>query len=103
MLHYIEIEALSDEGCIFSSGEIFGGLFGEMAAKAMRRPIQGGLEAFNNAMRGKAEATYATMDKPKRTKPASKAPTPASKLTLPKLTTPMESVMGFGRAPKRKS
>ena len=98
ILHYIEIEALSDEGCIFSSGEIFGGLLGEMAAKAMRRPIRGGFEAFNNAMREKAEATYAAMEKPRK----AKAKTAPLKLPALKSVKPAESMLAFGRAPRRK-
>jgi len=73
-LRYLEIEKLDEDACIFSNGEIFSGWFGPYIAKRMRQPFKDGFVAFNEAMKHRAEAVYATMEKPAQPKPALKIP-----------------------------
>lgn len=55
---YIEIEQLSESGCIFSNGEIFGGLFGERLPGRLRGPIRAGFVAMGEALKARVEATW---------------------------------------------
>jgi hypothetical protein len=55
---YLEIEKMSDTGCIFSNGEIFDGLMGPSVAKRMKRPIRAGFAAMGEALRDRAEARW---------------------------------------------
>lgn len=55
---YLEIEALSETGCIFSNGEIFDGWMGPGMARRLRRPIRAGFAALGEAVRDRAEATW---------------------------------------------
>lgn len=73
-LRYLEIEKLDEDACIFSNGEIFAGMFGPMIAKRMRQPFKDGFAALNEAMKLRAEAAYATMERPVRPRPAVKIP-----------------------------
>lgn len=52
---YLEIEALSETGCIFSNGELFEGALGPTIAKRLRAPIRAGFAAMGEAV--KAEVT----------------------------------------------
>ena len=54
-VRYIEIEALTETGCIFANGAFWHGLVGEQEAKAHRRAIHGGYEAFGQAVKRLAE------------------------------------------------
>ena len=55
-VRYLEIEALSETGCIFANGAFFHGFLGEQAAKRARRSIQGGYNALGEALKAQAEA-----------------------------------------------
>jgi hypothetical protein len=55
---YLEIEKMSDTGCIFSNGEIFDGPLGPMVAKRMKRAIREGFAAMGEALRDRAEARW---------------------------------------------
>lgn len=55
---YLEIEILSETGCIFSNGEIFDGLMGASVARRLRRPIHAGFAALGEALRDRAEAAW---------------------------------------------
>jgi hypothetical protein len=55
---YLEIEKMSDTGCIFSNGEIFSGLLGPAVGRQMRRPIRAGFAALGEAVRDQAEARW---------------------------------------------
>lgn len=55
---YLEIEKMSETGCIFSNGEIFDGLLGPTVGRAMRRPIRAGFAAMGEAVRDRAEARW---------------------------------------------
>jgi hypothetical protein len=57
-IRYIEIEKLTDTGCIFSNGEIFDGFLGRRLPRATRRNIRAGFEALNEAVKTRAEAAW---------------------------------------------
>jgi hypothetical protein len=57
-IRYLEIEAKSESGCIFSNGEIFTGLLGPRVAKQMRPSLRKGFTAFGEAVRDLAEARW---------------------------------------------
>ncbi|MBE7218191.1 MAG: SRPBCC domain-containing protein [Caulobacteraceae bacterium] len=53
---YMEIEALSEAGCVFSNGEIFAGLGARFAPKSLRARTRQGLVAMSEALKARAEA-----------------------------------------------
>ena len=55
-IRYIEIEQLSETGCILSNGEIFDGLLGPTFARRLRGPLKTGFAAMGEALRLRAEA-----------------------------------------------
>jgi hypothetical protein len=58
-VRFMEVEALSENGCIFSNGEIYGGLMGpSRAAIKQRSAIRQGFQALGEAMRDRAEALW---------------------------------------------
>lgn len=57
-IRYLEIEAMSDEGCIFSNGEIFRGLLGARVARRVRASVKAGFTAVGEAVRERAEAAW---------------------------------------------
>ena len=57
-VRYIEIEKLTDTGCIFSNGEIFDGLLGPTVARSMRGTIRSGFAAMGEAVKARAEAAW---------------------------------------------
>lgn len=57
-VRYLEIEALTETGCIFSNGEIFSGWLGPSVANRLRKPIRSGFAALGEALRDRAEATW---------------------------------------------
>ena len=57
-LRYIEIEALSETGCIFSNGELYDGMLGERFAARNRRAIRAGFAAMGEAVQHRAEAAW---------------------------------------------
>lgn len=57
-VRYIEIEKLTETGCIFSNGEIFDGFLGRRLPKGMRRNIRAGFEAMGEAVKTRAEAAW---------------------------------------------
>jgi hypothetical protein len=57
-VRYLEIEALTETGCIFSNGEIFDGWLGPRMAQRLRRPIKAGFAALSEALRDRAEAAW---------------------------------------------
>ncbi len=54
-IRYIEIEILTETGCIFSNGEVFSGYLGPTVAKRMRPAIRQGFVAMGEAVKAKAE------------------------------------------------
>ena len=57
-IRYLEIEAKSETGCIFSNGEIFSGLLGPRVAKPLRPSLKQGFAALGEAVRDRAEARW---------------------------------------------
>lgn len=57
-VRYIEIEKLNDGACIFSNGEVFGGLLGGLVAKMLRRNLRQGFTAMGEAVRDQALARW---------------------------------------------
>ena len=55
-LRYIEIEALTETGSIFTNGELFEGPIGPTLAKRMRRPLRAGFAAMGEALKAQVEA-----------------------------------------------
>ena len=58
-LRYIEIEALTNQSCVVDNGEIFGGLMGPSLGKRMGGAVRRGFRAMNEALKDRAEATWA--------------------------------------------
>jgi hypothetical protein len=54
---YLEIEPLSDTGCIFSNGEIYDGFMTRYVGRDRRRAIHAGFEAFGEALKAQVMAT----------------------------------------------
>lgn len=57
-VRFIEIEALSDENCILSNGEIFGGFMGPSVARRMRKSIRRGFTEMGEVLAARAEAAW---------------------------------------------
>ena len=57
-LGYIEIEKLTEEACILSSGEVWSGRLAPFVARRRRRAIRAALEAMNEALSARAVARW---------------------------------------------
>ena len=58
-VRYIEMEALSDTGCIFSNGTLFEGLgAGRLVPQARRRALKRAYQGFCEAMKARVEAGF---------------------------------------------
>ena len=58
-VRYIEMEALSDTGCIFSNGTLFEGLgAGQLVPQARRRALKRAYQGFCEAMKARVEAGF---------------------------------------------
>ena len=57
-IRYLEIEKLSETGCIFANGELFRGPLGPLAARSLRAPIRRGFAAMGEAVKARAEASW---------------------------------------------
>ena len=57
-VRYMEIEALSETGCVFNNGEFFHGLVGERAGRSKRRAIYQGFTLLGEAVKIRAEAAW---------------------------------------------
>ena len=55
---YIEIESLTETGCIFSNGELFRGRFAPLAMQRIAKDIRKGFAAMGEAVKARAEAAY---------------------------------------------
>jgi hypothetical protein len=54
---YLEIEELAPGACVFSNGELFGGLIGPTLARRMRGPIRAGFAALGEALKARVEGS----------------------------------------------
>ena len=57
-IRYLELEPLSETGCIFSNGEIYEGFLGERYARRNRRAIRAGFATMGEALQQRAEAAW---------------------------------------------
>lgn len=57
-VRYLEIESLSETGCIFANGAFFHGMLGEQKAKANQRAIRQGYEALGEAVKTLSEQIW---------------------------------------------
>ena len=53
---YLEIEQLTESGCIFTNGELFDGYLGPSIAKRMRPALRSGFAAMGEALKARVEA-----------------------------------------------
>jgi hypothetical protein len=56
---YLEIEALSPQSCIFSNGELFGGVMAGFMPKRLRRAFRQGFVEAAEHLKARAEANWA--------------------------------------------
>ncbi len=56
-IRYLEIETLSDTGCIFANGELYEGVLGTLAAKRRRRALKRAFAAMGEALKARVEAS----------------------------------------------
>ncbi len=54
-IRYLEIEQLTESGCIFSNGEMFDGLLGPTIARRMRGPLRAGFAAMGEAVKARVQ------------------------------------------------
>ncbi len=54
-LRYLEIEKLTDEGCIFANGEVYEGLGVRFMSKGLRSALRQGFTALGEALKAKVE------------------------------------------------
>lgn len=78
-VRYLEIESLGPNNCLFSCGELFGGLLGGFVAKRMRPSIRQGFKTFCEALRVEAEKVQTPAPKPKAAPKSTAAPKAAAK------------------------
>jgi hypothetical protein len=57
-LRYLEIDKLSDEGCIFSNGEDWTGFMTRFVAIELRKAMRAGFEAMGEAVKARALALW---------------------------------------------
>ncbi len=58
-VRYIEMEALSDTGCIFSNGVLMEGWFAPMLiSQSRRRALRAAFQGFGEAMKARVEASF---------------------------------------------
>ncbi len=63
-LRYLEIEKLTDDGCIFSNGEVYEGLGVRFMSKGLRRALRQGFEALGEAVKATVERHVAAERQP---------------------------------------
>lgn len=57
-VRYIELEKLSDEGCIFAHGEMWEGFLAVSTVRPVGRSLRDGFEAMSQAIKARAEALW---------------------------------------------
>ena len=65
-LRFLELEALSEAGCVFSNGELWEGRYAKMAGGGRRRAYNAAFEALGEALKTRAEAAWAAKDEAER-------------------------------------
>ena len=57
-IRYLEIDKLTETGCVFSNGELFEGMLGPTVARRLRPALRGGFRAMGEAVKARAEAAW---------------------------------------------
>ena len=52
---FLEIEKLTETGCIFANGEVFDGLLGPSAVRSLRGSVKSGFAAMSEALKARVE------------------------------------------------
>jgi hypothetical protein len=55
---FLEIEKLTETGCIFSNGEVFAGLLGPTAVRSLGRAARAGFATMGEAVKARAEMAW---------------------------------------------
>jgi hypothetical protein len=55
---YLEIEKLTETGCIFANGEVFAGPLADVAVRSLGRAARRGFAAMGEAVKARAEAAW---------------------------------------------
>jgi hypothetical protein len=55
---YLEIEKLTESGCIFANGEVFDGPLGPAAVRSLRGAIRTGFRAMGEALKARVESRW---------------------------------------------
>lgn len=101
-LGFVELEPLSEEGCILAVGEVIQGIGSNFISKADRRRLKEGCAAMAEALKARAELAWAGADE------AYKKQARAASLVLmntgqPEVKIkPADPVMTFGRQPPKR-
>ena len=54
-IRFLEIEKLTETGCIFANGEVFDGLLGPTAVRSLRGSVRSGFAAMSEALQARVE------------------------------------------------
>jgi hypothetical protein len=57
-VRYLEIETMTETGCIFSNGEVFSGLLSGSVVRQLRPSLKQGFAALGEAVRDRAQALW---------------------------------------------
>ena len=55
---FLEIEQLTETGCIFANGEVFDGLLGPMAIRSLQGSVRQGFRAMGEALKATVEGSW---------------------------------------------
>jgi hypothetical protein len=55
---YLEIEKLTETGCIFANGELFDGPLASPVVRSLRGPVRRGFAAMSEAVKARSEAAW---------------------------------------------
>ena len=87
-LRFLELEALSESGCIFSNGELWQGRYAGFAGRDKRRAYYEAFAALGEALKDRAEAVWAEMSPEARAEVERYAAPPPEPEPLPKAPVP---------------
>jgi hypothetical protein len=96
-VRYLEIEVLSETGCIFSNGEIWDGRYAAYAMKGGRRAYYNAYEALGEALKARVEEVWAAKSPEDRARIERLAAPPPEAPPLPKAAVPPKMSGGLFR------
>jgi hypothetical protein len=87
VIGFLEIEPLSERGCVLSVGELFTGLVGERMGMSRRRQLTPGWTRMAEALKERAEATWdgtpgEVVAQPERYQPTTRKPQPIEQISI---------------------